>query len=356
MNPRVCAVVGAGVEGHRVPDRQDRRQARRRLHARRDPERHHQEDAGQLRAGHRLRRHQGARGGPSRSSPAPPACSARRCSRSARRWRSAARSPSRCRRRCAPSSTAGPGSTATGPRPPSTRSPTTSWSRRASIAHARPARSSSRRRCGGASRIERVAGGHEGRPVVPRPDRPDRRRARPPRRGRLRRDDAAVVAAGQAARLRRRPAGLPVGGARGRGARAPGSPPASRPRSRPSTPARRSSRPRRRTTTRPTRTRTRCAPSDRREGHHPRVGPEPHRPGHRVRLLLRPRRLRPARRRLRDDHGQLQPRDRVDRLRHLRPPLLRADHPRGRAQRHRRRAAVRRPARRHRLPRRPDAR
>ena len=55
-------------------------------------------------------------------------------------------------------------------------------------------------------------------------------------------------------------------------------------------------------------------------------GPEPHRPGHRVRLLLRARQLRPARRRLRDDHGQLQPRDRLDRLRHQRPPLLRAAH------------------------------
>ena len=35
MNPRVVAVVGAGVEGDRVPDREDRGQARRRLHARR---------------------------------------------------------------------------------------------------------------------------------------------------------------------------------------------------------------------------------------------------------------------------------------------------------------------------------
>ena len=53
-------VVRPGVEGHRVPDRQDRRQAGRRLHARRDPERHHPQDARQLRAHHRLRRHQGA--------------------------------------------------------------------------------------------------------------------------------------------------------------------------------------------------------------------------------------------------------------------------------------------------------
>ena len=43
---------------------------------------------------------------------------------------------------------------------------------------------------------------------------------------------------------------------------------------------------------------------------------------------------------LRDGHGQLQPRDGVDRLRHLRPPLLRAAHLRGRAQRHRGRAGA----------------
>ena len=41
MNPRVSRSLGAGLEGHRLPDREDRRQARRRLHARRDPERHH---------------------------------------------------------------------------------------------------------------------------------------------------------------------------------------------------------------------------------------------------------------------------------------------------------------------------
>ena len=58
---------------------------------------------------------------------------------------------------------------------------------------------------------------------------------------------------------------------------------------------------------------------------------EPHRPGHRVRLLLRARGARAARGRLRDHHGQLQPRDRLDRLRHLGPPLLRAAHARGRA-------------------------
>ncbi len=52
-------LVGAGLEGHRVPDRQDRRPPGRGLHAGRDPQRHHREDAGLLRADHRLRRHQG---------------------------------------------------------------------------------------------------------------------------------------------------------------------------------------------------------------------------------------------------------------------------------------------------------
>ena len=60
--------------------------------------------------------------------------------------------------------------------------------------------------------------------------------------------------------------------------------------------------------------------SDRQEeGHHPRQRPEPHRPGHRVRLLLLSRGLRLPRRRLRDGDGQLQPGDGVDRLRHGRP-------------------------------------
>ena len=48
------------------------------------------------------------------------------------------------------------------------------------------------------------------------------------------------------------------------------------------------------------------------------------RPGHRVRLLLLPRLLRPQGRRLRDDHGELQSRDRLHRLRHFRSTLLRA--------------------------------
>ena len=60
MNPRVSALERPGLQGDRLPDRQDRRQAGRRLHARRTAQRHHPRDAGLLRADHRLRRDQGA--------------------------------------------------------------------------------------------------------------------------------------------------------------------------------------------------------------------------------------------------------------------------------------------------------
>ena len=56
--PARLALVGARVEGDRLPDREGRRQARGRLHARRDPERPDEDDAGQLRADARLRRRQ----------------------------------------------------------------------------------------------------------------------------------------------------------------------------------------------------------------------------------------------------------------------------------------------------------
>ncbi|MCY1236000.1 hypothetical protein D9M72_486360 [compost metagenome] len=97
--------------------------------------------------------------------------------------------------------------------------------------------------------------------------------------------------------------------------------------------------------------RVRSRPDGQEEDHGARRRSQPHRPGHRVRLLLRARRARHARRRLRDHHGQLQPRDRVDRLRHLRPPVLRAAHARRRAGDRRQGKA----ARRDRAVRRPDA-
>ena len=75
-------------------------------------------------------------------------------------------------------------------------------------------------------------------------------------------------------------------------------------------------------------------PSDARQSRHPGRRAQPHRPRHRVRLLLLPCRFRAVEGRHRDHHDQLQPRDGLDRLRHLRPPLFRAAHRRGRARDH----------------------
>ncbi len=89
-------------------------------------------------------------------------------------------------------------------------------------------------------------------------------------------------------------------------------------------------------------------PAERRD---PRLRAEPDRAGHRVRLLLRACRDDRARVRPRRGDGQLQPGDGLDRLRHLRPALLRAAHDVGRA----RRARDRAPRGRDRPVRRPDA-
>ena len=78
------------------------------------------------------------------------------------------------------------------------------------------------------------------------------------------------------------------------------------------------------TCTPPTRRSARPRPTRPQEDHGAGRRPQPHRPGHRVRLLLRACRAGAARGRLRDHHGQLQPGDRLHRLRHLRPPVLRA--------------------------------
>ena len=85
--------------------------------------------------------------------------------------------------------------------------------------------------------------------------------------------------------------------------------------------------------------RARDRPRRPRVGRDPRRRPEPDRPGDRVRLLLRPRRDDRARVGPRRGDDQLQPGDGLDRLRHLRPPLLRAADARGRARRDRGRAA-----------------
>ena len=54
--PARVALERSGQQGHRLPDRQDRRPAGRRLHAPGDPQRHHARHPGELRAGDRLLR------------------------------------------------------------------------------------------------------------------------------------------------------------------------------------------------------------------------------------------------------------------------------------------------------------
>ena len=58
MNPRVSRSSALGEQGDRVPDREDRREARGRLPARRGHQRHHRRHARELRADDRLRRHE----------------------------------------------------------------------------------------------------------------------------------------------------------------------------------------------------------------------------------------------------------------------------------------------------------
>ncbi len=145
-------------------------------------------------------------------------------------------------------------------------------------------------------------------------------------------DDAQVVASCQAARVRRCPARLPVGRRRVRRAH--------RPRGRRGAADLQDRRHLRRRVRRRdavpllhVRGRDRGPLERPPEGRHPRFRSQPHRPGHRVRLLLRARVVRPARGRLRDGDDQLQPGDGVDRLRHVRPPVLRAADEGRRAQR-----------------------
>ena len=60
MNPRVSRFLGAGLQGHRVPHRQDRGSLGRGVPPQRDPQRHHEGDTGIVRTHHRLRGHESA--------------------------------------------------------------------------------------------------------------------------------------------------------------------------------------------------------------------------------------------------------------------------------------------------------
>ena len=173
---------------------------------------------------------------------------------------------------------------------------------------------------------------HEDRPLVPGADQgPGRHRARDREEDARRFLRRRSCYAAQAQGLLRPAPRAPLEDHRARGAQAPPRARASAPSSSASTPAPPSSRPSTAyiysTYDEEDETRAHRPPQD----HDPRRRAQPHRPGHRVRLLLRARGARAARGRLRDHHGQLQPGDRLHRLRHLRPALLRAAHARGRA-------------------------
>ena len=71
MNPRVSRSSALGFQGHGLPDRQGRRQARGRLHAGRDPERHHRRHARPRSSRRSTTSSPRSRASPSRSSPRP---------------------------------------------------------------------------------------------------------------------------------------------------------------------------------------------------------------------------------------------------------------------------------------------
>ena len=76
--PARLPLVGARLEGDRLPDREGRGQARGRLHARRDPERPHRHDARRASSRRSTTSSSSSRASPSRSSPARTRRSARR--------------------------------------------------------------------------------------------------------------------------------------------------------------------------------------------------------------------------------------------------------------------------------------
>ena len=241
--PARLALLGARLEGDRLPDREDGRQARGRLRARGDPQRHHPGDAGLLRADDRLRRHQD------------PALRLREVPRR----RGPALDPHEVGRR-------GDGDRAHLPR----------------VLRQGDALARARRRAGAARRRTRSCWSGSRRP---------RRTASTWSLEAFRRgiELEAVHEATHGRPL------VPARAARRSPPRATAPRASSAPTSR-STPAPPSSRPRRPTTTRPTsapgseRGRVGGPPRRARLGRDPRRRPEPDRPGDRVRLLLRPRR------------------------------------------------------------------
>ena len=174
--PAGVPLVGARVQGHRLPDRQDRGEARGRLHARRDPQRHHAQDAGRVRADPRLRRGQGAavrlREVPRRRPGADHAHEERR--------RGDVDRPQLHRgARQGAALDGDQGGRLLDASPDADRPAATSCSPRGRDARPTAGSTSSSRRCAPARAVERGGRGHRHRPVVRRPDRADRRGAAP---------------------------------------------------------------------------------------------------------------------------------------------------------------------------------
>ncbi len=360
MNPRVSRVLGAGVQGDRLPHREDRREAGRRLHPRRDPQRHHAGDPGVVRADDRLR---GDEDPPLHLREVPPD-------------RGRAGHPDEVGRRGDGDRPDLPGIAAEGDALPgdghrtgSTRccpaaTPANAASRRKEIAE-KLRKPNSRRLLfiGEAFRdgwtIEEIRRAHRDRPVVPGAHPADHRDG-----GRDPRARGGVPRSSATARGRMGPFFRKMkenGFSDRRLAKLLGSGEDVVRRARYAagvravfkrvdtcgaefvahTPYLYST----------YESESEGGPTDRKKDRHPRGRPEPDRAGDRVRLLLRPRRHRPPGGGVRDDHGELQPRDGLHRLRHLRPALLRAADEGGRP-RHRRGGE---PGRRHRPVRRADA-
>ena len=342
--PARVTLLGARLEGDGLPDRQGRGKARRRLHPRRDRERHHRRrDAGLFRADDRLRRHQD------------PALRLREVPRR----RADAHDLDEVGRRGDGDrphlrGVAAEGAALARDRPHRARRDRDRGlrqgrrqERRQGGARDADARAPAQGRPGAAPRL--LQGGRlrelPDRPLVPGTAPGDRRPRKEDPRRRAARDARRLPAPEGHGLLRRAACGL------GRPQRGRGQGAAARARRAPGVQADRHLRGRVRLAhglhVLDLHGPLRGAPGGRggplrgEEDRDPRRRAEPHRPGHRVRLLLLPCLLRAQGRRLRDHHDQLQPGDGVDRLRHLRPALFRAAHGRGRARDHRHRALAR---------------
>ena len=248
--PAGLALQRAGVEGHRLPDREDRGQARHRLHPGRDPQRHHRKTPASFEPTLDYVVVKVPRFAFEKFPAADPTLTTTMKS-SARRWRSAAASPRRCRRRCGRWRQRGAQFRLGRRAPPDADelAALLEQMRRPTAA----ASASAARRAG--RRDDRAAArGDRDRPVVPRPDRPDRR-GRP--LGRRRRGaDADLLREAKRHGFSDAQIGRLRGMQRGRRARRCGTPSASARSTRRSTPAPPSSPPPRRTTTPATTRRT----------------------------------------------------------------------------------------------------